>query len=105
MKQLIFEGVIRATLDGIFVSVPFLKIPVIRQITESIVYAVASQLFKEIDRRFNFLAIDRQVKEQKEEYQTAIEELETILAEGSPGEIENAKEEVREAVRRFVRLN
>lgn len=106
LDALIFEGVVRGTLAGIFKAVPLLGLPVIKQIVEAIVWSIAKQLQDNLIRHFEFRAIERKVDAELATYETAVQDLRKAMdnPKGSNQEVKDAQEEVRRSVANLVRL-
>lgn len=106
IRDLIFNVVLAAAIQGISAAIPFLKLPVISTVFSFIVTKVAEAIYVELSRYVVFSLIDMRVGEERDKYKAAVVELkETTSKPGAtPEEINAAKQEFERRLRALISL-
>lgn len=107
IKKLYFEVVVEAAIASSIAALPFLGVPVIKQIYTFLVKHFAGNLFEEGEVYGLFYDIDSEVDEETTEYQEATDTLRTELERDDLTEEEKqrAKDEYKEKLRNLIMLN
>jgi len=106
VRDLIFDVVLAAAVQGISAAIPFLRLPVISSIFSFIVTKVAGVLYEEMSRYVVFSLIDIRVGGERDTYKAAIVELKRVTAApaASPEEINEAKQEFKRRLSALISL-
>lgn len=105
IKSLVWDVVLGAAIDALFVAVPFLNLPVLRQLIRYMLTTFGDYVYKQLDRYVAFTVIDFQTEHQRAEYEKAVAALSTANSGGTPEELERAKEEFKKSLSALIRLN
>lgn len=103
VKKIIYETVVKEAIERLFTAVPILGIPVVSQIISYFVYKIADLIYEQLSRTVSFSIIDGKTLNQLNDYEVSVARLKTVDM-GDEKEVENAKAQVRLAVRNLVRF-
>lgn len=96
-------------MSRIIAAVPFLAWPIINPLFAMIMGKIAGIIYEELSRVVEFKMIDIQVGEQKEHYDSAVDNLKVILEKPkdvhTEQELEDAKIELKKRLHDLISLN
>lgn len=102
IMDVLTEGAIKLAL----VDVPFLNIPVIKQLFTFIMNFAGKYLYKVLSLEAAFIIIGKQVEVQRIEYEKEVEQLKTAIKEGkSDEEINKERAEAKKRLRKLIDFN
>jgi hypothetical protein len=105
VRSMVIETAAREALDRLFKEVPFLGLPVIRQLVVTLVFRIVGYMdegFKKIDLHFDFKKIEKDVNQQLLKVEVAQHHFEESLDD--PEKNLAAREELRRALSDLIRL-
>lgn len=109
VRSLIFDVVVKNVIKKIIAAVPFLALPGIGCLVSFVVNKIAGAMFDELSLMIEFKMIDKQVGEQKDAYDKAVNDLKVILdkpkEEQKDADLSLAKEELRKRLKDLVNFN
>lgn len=101
----IFDIAIEAAIKAAIAYVPFLGVPIIKQLFTFCVEKFASLLYTQTELAVSFIVVDLKVNKQSDEYREAVSQLSLAIAtQKSPEEIERAREEFKARLRTLINL-
>lgn len=100
VRDLIFETVMAAVIQGVSAAIPFFRLPVVSTIFSFVVMKIATLIYEELSRYAVFSLIDLQVAKEKDAYLAAV----IKLKQAKPEEVQNAEEDFKRTLSRLIRL-
>lgn len=101
IKSLVWDVVLRAAIESLLVAVPFLNLPVVRQLVTYFLTKFGDFVYSQLDRYVAFTVIDLQTEHQRQEYEAAVKR----LAASTPEQLDLAKEQFKKTLHELIKLN
>lgn len=100
-----FEVTVQAAIKIAQGYVPFLAVPVVKEVFEFLVTKFMDILYKAAEQEASFLIIDIRVDKQSTEYVTAVSNLKTAIDAKDETKIKEANDEFKKKLRNLIRLS
>lgn len=106
VKRLIFEVVMSRVVSALLTAVPFLNLPIIKQIVTAVIMKIAERIWDVLARVVDFKIIDIQTAEQARAYEEAVQKLKDTQAnpEATLEQVQAAQDAFKARMRDLIRL-